>query len=359
MEVRRWHPRLGTVLAEGRIVILSDLCSSVCICGYGSFLPPPHRDSGDHPRWGWPHGQFSSPERPGAASRYAPEAQVAATLRVDRRGGDPQAGLEPRARPGEVRRAVDEYDAALADGRQVEPFGAIRDGPHVELGPVEGEAARGRDDDLGPAGDDLLPGDPPRWFARPADDLVPPARSMISGFQCPQPKGGSSHSRRRTRRGDAPLRRRAISAAVSLNPAMIDSASARRSSRSPTRQNMAKTSASVIGFTLSTCGEPGNFEAASRTVTSLTAQTSHCSCVRIRSGASSARVPARELVESLVLGGDELVDPGAAGLGRDVRAGQGRESGRPPAGSRTHGSRPPGPRSARGHRRARSVKAAG
>ena len=90
-------------------------------------------------------------------------------------------------------------------------------------------------------------------------------------------------------RRSAALRRRPISPAVSLNPAIIDSASAPASSRSPTRRNIAKTSSRFVGLKLSTSGEPGSRSAASRTVSSLTAQTSHCSWVRIRSGASSAR----------------------------------------------------------------------
>ena len=62
------------------------------------------------------------------------------------------------------------------------------------------------------------------------------------------------------------------------------SAAGLASSRSPTKANIANRSARSSGFTLSTRGFPGNIPATRRTVFSLTAQTSHCSCVRIRSG---------------------------------------------------------------------------
>ena len=151
---------------------------------------------------------------------------------------------------------------------------------------------------------------------------------MISGFQWPLENGGSSHSSSSTRRGSSwprppPLRRRPISPTVSLNPAIIDSASAalvqQVANATEHREDLLEVRRVEA---LDHRASPARRSAASRTVSSLTAQTSHCSWVRIRSGAQLGQELLVELVQTLVMRRDQLVDLGAGCLGVDLVPGQ-------------------------------------
>ena len=145
---------------------------------------------------------------------------------------------------------------------------------------------------------------------------------MISGFQCPDgirrvEPFEQEHAPGRPR----PAAPGDLGGGGRRIPRSVASAASRAPSRSPTRRNIAWTSARSVGLTLSTGGEPGKSAATRRTVASLTAQTSHCSCVRIRSGRSSASSRRRGRRGSPLLR-DQRVDRGARGRRGDPAPGQ-------------------------------------
>src|SRR6185503_5217225 len=117
---------------------------------------------------------------------------------------------------------------------------------------------------------------------------VPPAAATWSGTQCPTGQTGSSHSSTTTRGRGRPAT--APAAAASRRSASASAVAARfdRPVSEPTVVSVPSTSASVVGSSETSRGPVSATRTASATCPYDTAQTSHSSWVRIRSGSSAA-----------------------------------------------------------------------
>ena len=129
----------------------------------------------------------------------------------------------------------------------------------------------------------------PSWPRR----SQPPARRTISGTQCPDEKGGSSHSRTTTRRGATPARRRSRTRSstaarrwrrISMRPTASSSASA----NAPTVEMPLKMPSTVSTSRVTIVGSMPSVRTAVSTWSRLTAHTWHMRWVRMRSGRARA-----------------------------------------------------------------------
>ena len=120
---------------------------------------------------------------------------------------------------------------------------------------------------------------------------TPPASRTISGTQWPALKGGSSHSIANTRgRAVAARARAATLSKRERSPATTARARSSTPAAPPTCSIVSRTPPRLVGSSERIVGRPASRPAAFRTSREETAQTSHSSCVRIRSGSSRSRV---------------------------------------------------------------------